>query len=271
MENNLIYDIGMHKGEDTEFYLQKGFRVVAIEAHKDFCEECAKIFQSKVDSGQLTIINKAISDKPGAVRFFVNEKNSVWGTTNPDWAKRNKALGAESYQVTVEATTINDITQQYGTPHYMKIDIEGSDILCLRGLLNASDRPKYISIESSATSIKETFSQLRLLEKLGYTKYKTVPQHNIEKQKCPSPAREGIFVDYQIKPGSSGLFGEETPGEWRSIQRVKLEYLRYHIECRIIGPHNGVFRNISSQKIKKLLQNMFKRGAWGWYDTHATF
>ena len=32
---DLIYDVGMHKGEDTEFYLRKGFRVIAIEADPD--------------------------------------------------------------------------------------------------------------------------------------------------------------------------------------------------------------------------------------------
>ena len=270
-QDDLIYDIGMHKGEDTDFYLKKGFRVVAIEAHEGFCNECRQRFQSELDSGQLIIINKAISDAPGTVSFFVNESVSVWGTTNIDWVERNKAIGAKSHEVIVEATTINEILQQYNTPYYMKIDIEGSDILCLSGLINSKEKPKYISVEASATSIKETFTQLKILEQLGYTKFKTVPQHNIQNQRCPNPAREGVFVDYQIEPGSSGLFGEETPGEWRSIQRVKLEYLRYYIECRIIGLHNGVFRNISSQKIKKLLQNMFKRGSGGWYDTHATF
>ena len=34
LENNLIYDVGLHKGEDSEFYLKKGFRVVAIEAFR---------------------------------------------------------------------------------------------------------------------------------------------------------------------------------------------------------------------------------------------
>jgi 16S rRNA A1518/A1519 N6-dimethyltransferase RsmA/KsgA/DIM1 with predicted DNA glycosylase/AP lyase activity len=32
---DLIYDVGMHHGEDTEFYLRKGFRVVAFEADPD--------------------------------------------------------------------------------------------------------------------------------------------------------------------------------------------------------------------------------------------
>ena len=34
-ERDLIYDVGMHKGEDTELYLKKGFRVIAFEADPD--------------------------------------------------------------------------------------------------------------------------------------------------------------------------------------------------------------------------------------------
>jgi hypothetical protein len=30
---DLIYDVGFHHGEDTAFYLKKGFRVAAFEAH----------------------------------------------------------------------------------------------------------------------------------------------------------------------------------------------------------------------------------------------
>jgi hypothetical protein len=29
---DLIFDVGFHRGEDTDFYLKKGFRVVAVEA-----------------------------------------------------------------------------------------------------------------------------------------------------------------------------------------------------------------------------------------------
>jgi hypothetical protein len=28
---DLIFDIGAHRGEDTEYYLRRGFRVVAVE------------------------------------------------------------------------------------------------------------------------------------------------------------------------------------------------------------------------------------------------
>lgn len=32
-DENLIFDAGAHRGDDTDFYLGKGFRVVAAEAN----------------------------------------------------------------------------------------------------------------------------------------------------------------------------------------------------------------------------------------------
>lgn len=34
MKSDRIFDIGMHRGEGTRFYLAKGFRVVAVEANR---------------------------------------------------------------------------------------------------------------------------------------------------------------------------------------------------------------------------------------------
>jgi len=38
VESDLIYDVGVHQGEDTDFYLKKGFRVVGIEANAALCK-----------------------------------------------------------------------------------------------------------------------------------------------------------------------------------------------------------------------------------------
>ncbi len=35
---NLIYDLGSHNGQDSEFYLKKGFIVVAVEANPTLCD-----------------------------------------------------------------------------------------------------------------------------------------------------------------------------------------------------------------------------------------
>lgn len=270
MPNDLIYDVGIHKGEDTDYYLKKQFRVIAIEANRELCKECERTFSSSVTSGQLIIINKAIHSTAGSVDFFVNETESVWGTTNLDWVRRNQARGTHSHKITVESTTIKDTIEEFGMPYYMKIDIEGSDHICLRDLVKLNDKPKYISIESSATSVHDTMEQLRLLEFLGYTKFKIVSQHNINEQICPFPSRESIYIDHKFIRGSSGLFGEETPGAWLSLEEVRRNYRKIHFDCRMIGPNNGILRKILNWRTKHMLQIMFPRGL-GWYDTHATF
>lgn len=71
---NLIYDVGMHTGGDTEFYLKKGFNVVAFEADPELAESGRRRFSREINAGQLTIVEGAIVD----VKNMVNEKGNVF-------------------------------------------------------------------------------------------------------------------------------------------------------------------------------------------------
>jgi hypothetical protein len=73
---NLIFDIGMHKGEDADFYLKKGFRVIGVEANPVLSNHCAKRFQNECQSGQLTVVSKAIAEHSGSIDFYVNKRVS---------------------------------------------------------------------------------------------------------------------------------------------------------------------------------------------------
>ena len=268
METDLIFDVGMHTCQDTRFYLRKGFRVVAIEANPDLCERGSEEFRSEIASGQLTIVNRAIAKTPGRISFYLNERDSVWGTANLDWVRRNEMRGAPSTEIQVDAVTFRDVLAEHGIPYYLKIDIEGSDALCLEGLRGAEDKPKFVSVEASATSFRETVEQLTLMEELGYTRFKIVSQHDIAEQRCPNPPLEGRFVDHHFEPGASGLFGQETPGPWRSLASVRREYRSIHLQHRLVGPNHGIFRSFPSWKVRQLLDKVFPKGG-GWYDTHA--
>jgi hypothetical protein len=95
---NLIYDVGLHLGEDTEFYLKKGFNVVAVEANPVNAAKTADRLKAYVEAGQLTIVNKAITRDEGPTTFFVSDL-SIWGTTDPKWAERNRRLGSSIVRV----------------------------------------------------------------------------------------------------------------------------------------------------------------------------
>lgn len=275
VDSNLIFDLGLHKGEDAEFYLKKGYRVIGIEAMKSLCDEVAKGLDEYVESGQLTILNVAITEKSGPIPFYVNPI-SVWGTTRQDWARRNAHLGSPSSAVeTVNGMTLTEVLSRHGTPHYLKIDIEGSDMLCVEALSRWQPRPPYMSIESEKESWRALRTELKVLKGLGYARFKAVPQHRVNRQECPNPPREGRYTTHQFQEGSSGLFGEEAPGEWATERRILAFYALVFLRYKLYGDR-GVLRRYSDRRILGKVERVLRSplrillGPAGWYDTHAS-
>jgi hypothetical protein len=153
------------------------------------------------------------------VSFYVNERISVWGTTQREWAERNARLGTVSREISVLATTLQDVIGTHGMPYYMKIDIEGSDTMCLDALRDFDERPPFLSIES-ATTFEGVFAELSKLHELGYRRFNLVAQHTVPRQTCPNPALEGVYVEHRFPFGSSGLFGRELPGNWLALEQA---------------------------------------------------
>jgi FkbM family methyltransferase len=267
-EDSIIFDIGMHKGEDTDFYLKKGNRVLSVEANPILCNEAEERFCDEIKKGQLIIINKAIADQNGQIDFYVNKDRSVWGTANRDWMLRNKKLGMDSQIITVESVRMKNLFEEYGMPYYMKVDIEGNDHLCISALSELISCPQYVSIESHESSFDETMAHLSILKSVGYSKFKIVLQNDTHKQICPKPAKEGHYVNYSFPVGSSGLYGEELPGRWISFAEVEREYRKIYRNIKMVGSHTGLFRGVSNRYLKAILVRVFRNGT-GWFDTHA--
>jgi FkbM family methyltransferase len=290
MKDNLIYDLGLHRGEDSEFYLKKGFSVVAVEANPTLASETERRLQSYVKSGQLVIENKAISDRDCvSIPFYVCDNVSVWGTTQTDWVERNRIAGAEVRQISVPSTRFASLIARHGVPYYLKMDIEGADTLCLRDLRTIEDRPKFISLESSLSSFEELIEEFCLFQALGYTLYKIVPQHQVNKQRLPQPAREGTYVAHAFAEGSSGAFGDELPGEWIDLEAAIRRFVAIYRKHRLTGPDGSLSKltrrvvntglgarqqaNASPMKLAAR-KSVWRLGAAlglraGWFDTHA--
>jgi FkbM family methyltransferase len=255
-----IFDLGVHKGEDAEFYLKKGYKVVGVDANADLCQEVRDRLRDFAD--QLVIINAAIAREPGEVTFYRNE-STVWGTTMPDWAERNARRGFGNTAERVKAITMAELIDRFGAPFYCKIDIEGADLIALEGLRDHEERPPYVSIESDKDSFRELRREISLLKSLGYDRFKIVPQRIVHKQKLPIPAKHGHSIRHQFTFGSSGAFGEEAPGRWmtaeETIEAYRPIFLRYAL--------TGYDPFVRSRVIRKLLRlSGFNAG---WFDTHA--
>src|SRR5689334_6727078 len=166
----------MHTGKDTQYYLDKGFRVVAVEAHPELVEQNRLKFQSSIEANLLHIVPCAVAKTEGTIPFYVFPGKEDWGTLDAEYAQRNIARGREYYTVDVRAVSFASILAQHGIPYYLKIDIEGADILCVEALHRFSDRPKYLSMETHISSFEASFEALAHMFALGYRRFKLVNQ-----------------------------------------------------------------------------------------------
>lgn len=282
VSDDLIYDVGLHMGEDTDFYLKKGFRVVAFEANPYLIERCKKRFKVELDEGRLTIIEGAIVDpkceaaERGSVSFHVCSDHTIWGTVNDAWMERNKQLGHSSTRIEVPTVDFAQVIRQLGMPHYMKIDIEGCDQFCLATLDQFTNRPRYLSFESDKTSLALITSEIEFLTRLGYDAFQAVEQSSIpSRQRMPRHASEGRSVEHTFEAGSSGMFGRELPGAWHDAASLRRRYAAIRLGYYLVGD-DGVIRRWrfpGSTLLRKLTQALLYpiTGAPvpGWYDTHA--
>jgi hypothetical protein len=68
----LIYDVGMHNGDDTEYYLLKGADVVGIEANPALLPGLRSRFAEEISAHRLTLVDKAVGPEEKPVPFYVD-------------------------------------------------------------------------------------------------------------------------------------------------------------------------------------------------------
>lgn len=218
MEPSLIYDVGVHRGFDTENYLARGYRVVAIDADPRMIRHCEERFSKELASGRLTLLHVGISDRAGILPFFSSEHDD-WNSFDPSIARRN---GTPACVIDVACVPFGQILSTYGIPYYLKIDIEGCDLNCIKALA-PSDLPAYISSEMCNTDA------LCHLRALGYSRFKLIDQR----------------THFTL---SSGPFGEDTLGPWRTIDDVFYEWLHprrgYKERCEFMDPSDAAWFDV---------------------------
>ena len=218
-KENYILDIGANNGDDTAFYLAKGFKVVAVEANPTLCVDIAERFAAELQSKQLTLLNVGLTDERGTMTFYINTAHSEWSSFDPAIASR----GHPVREVVVKTITTEDIFAAYGVPYFAKIDIEGYDHIPVLAIAGHSVRPKYVSFENGEANLFEA------LAKAGYDRFQIVNQAFVPYARCPEPALEGLTVKTTFNIGASGPFGRDLPDEWLSADSMRAhlaEHLR---------------------------------------------
>ncbi|WP_081599303.1 FkbM family methyltransferase [Prochlorothrix hollandica] len=209
--SNLIFDLGMNDGRDTEYYLKKGYKVIAVEANPYLCQEASLSFSEAIDQKRLVIVHAAISSECcNSIQFFINIDNTYWSSLDKSWASRD---GTRFYHIHVKSITINWLFERFGIPLYLKVDVEGADSAVISQLCNQKYLPVYVSIEDCRFG----YDYISTLISIGYKLFKLSDQSKVSQLYDAS-------VQHQFMSGSSGPFGEDLEGSWLNYPSMITHY-----------------------------------------------
>jgi FkbM family methyltransferase len=166
---DLVYDVGANMGNRTDVFQELGATVVAVEPQATCQRELARRYG---DHPRVHLVNAGLGPEPGTRMLYVGSEHTLT-TMSPDWIDATQRSGRfASYtwteQGSVPITTLDRLIDEYGTPHFCKIDVEGFEVEVLKGL----SRPLHVvSLEFAAEFFDRTRNALAMLSALGACRF----------------------------------------------------------------------------------------------------
>ena len=240
MRAPLIFDVGANLGQDSRYYLDKGFNVVAIDADPALCEKLRQRFAAEILRDRLRVVQVGVGEEAGVLPFYVNEF-SEWSSFNPN-SKATEQL--EHRVMELPVAPLAALIARHGLPYYLKLDIEGFELPAIKGLGEGAALPSYLSVEVNG-HWREILDRLAAL---GYADFQLIRQGKEFLPQPPEPAREGHSHRLSFSNAHSGPFGRDLPDNW--LPRTEIE-------------------NRTQAALTEARQRVAIGEKHGWFDIHA--
>jgi FkbM family methyltransferase len=167
---DLIFDIGAHVGDRVSSFRRLGARVIAVEPQPLLFSVLSHIHGR---DPLVEILDRAVGSDAGVRELFVNTANPTVSTLSEAFV--HQARGARGWEdqiwdgsVPIEIVTLDGLIARYGTPSFIKIDVEGFEDAALRGL---SQAVKALSFEFTTIARDVAMACFDRLSALGRYRY----------------------------------------------------------------------------------------------------
>ena len=131
-EGDLCFDVGANLGNRVGPLLAAGARVVAVEPQ----EYCYKVLKNKFGN-KIELVTKGLGAEEGVNTFYLSNAHTI-SSFSEEFVQVVKDGRFKEYNwdksIQVEMTTLDRLIAEYGTPAFIKIDVEGYELEVLKGL-----------------------------------------------------------------------------------------------------------------------------------------
>lgn len=171
--NGIVFDIGANIGNRSAMFQSMCKKVVAVEPQS----KLVKLLQERFRKSNVVVVPEAVGIVPGKSTIYFPSDDSLGrhgvGTLSTYF---QKAMGPEIFNLgkgwdlkeEVSVTTLDILIEKFGTPSFIKIDVEGFELPVVNGL---SRKIPCLSFEFHPQLNLEMKMVLRRLVELGFTQF----------------------------------------------------------------------------------------------------
>ena len=183
--NPRIFDVGANKGQSADFFfsIRPDAQITSFEPNPRLFQLLTQKYKGKTN---INLVNKGVSHAKQVLTFYINKLDltSSFEALNPTskyLAKKAQVMGVKpteiiSETIEIETIALRDYIQEQQITHIdvLKIDTEGHELKCLKGLFPNSgcqiDRVQLENHQDDMYQSMDTFESIQafLLEN-GYT------------------------------------------------------------------------------------------------------